>query len=230
MKRQWMEEGYDRALMHVYETAVTERKEDAVQIRVKYSLGGYIKPPLLHGVAEWLVTVSGEIRLRTEVTVREDLPFLPRFGLRITMPAGTEEVEYFGNGPHESYIDKSQSTIKSKYLTTVDELFTPYIMPQENGSHNNTDWVILTNEQGMGLKFTGSRPFSFNAAHYTPEDLTLAQHTYELSRRNETIVHLDYKMSGVGSNSCGPELLEIYRLDEKRFTFEINVMPVFKED
>ncbi|MEF2967335.1 glycoside hydrolase family 2 TIM barrel-domain containing protein [Paenibacillus sp. M1] len=230
VKRQWMEEGYDRALMHVYEAAVTERKEDAVQISVKYSLGGYIKPPLLHGVAEWLVTGSGEIRLRTEVTVREDLPFLPRFGLRITMPAGTEEVEYFGNGPHESYIDKSQSTIKSKYLTTVDELFTPYIMPQENGSHNNTDWVIVTNEQGMGLKFTGSGAFSFNAAHYTPEDLTLAQHTYELSRRNETIVHLDYKMSGVGSNSCGPELLEIYRLDEKRFTFEINVMPVFKED
>ncbi|WP_410768548.1 glycoside hydrolase family 2 TIM barrel-domain containing protein [Fontibacillus sp. BL9] len=230
VKRQWMEEGYDRALPHIYEATVTERDENSVQIRVSYSLGGYIKPPLLHGTAYWRVTGNGEIRLKMEVNEREDLLFLPRFGLQVTMPAGTEEVEYFGNGPHESYIDKSQSTLKSKFLTTVDGLFTHYIMPQENGSHDNTDWVIATNEQGMGLRFTSNRPFSFNASHYTPEDLTLAQHDYELVRRAETILHLDYKMSGVGSNSCGPELLEAYRLDEKRFTFELNILPLFKED
>lgn len=230
VKRQWMEEGYDRALPHIYEAAVTAQDENFVEIRVAYSLGGYIKPPLLHGAAYWRVTADGEIRLKTEVTVREDLLFLPRFGLQVVMPAGTEEVEYFGNGPRESYIDKSQSTLKGKYLTTVDELFVPYIMPQENGSHDGTEWVTATNEQGMGLKFTSSRPFSFNASHYTPEDLTLAQHHYELVRRDETILHLDYKMSGVGSNSCGPELLEVYRLDEKQFSFELNIMPLFKED
>ncbi|MNW64090.1 Evolved beta-galactosidase subunit alpha [compost metagenome] len=139
-------------------------------------------------------------------------------------------MEYFGNGPHESYIDKNHSTRKGKYLTTVDDLFIPYVMPQENGSHDGTEWVSVTNEQGMGLKFAGPLAFSFNASHYTPEDLTAAQHTYELQRRDETIVHLDYKMSGVGSNSCGPELLEVYRLDEKEFTFEITITPVFKED
>lgn len=230
VKLQWIEEGYDRAHMHVYEAIVTQQKESSVELRVKFSLGGYIKPPLLHGVAYWRVTSDGEIKLKVEITVREDLLFLPRFGLQLTMPSGTEEVEYFGNGPHESYIDKSQSTLKNKYLTTVDELFIPYIMPQENGSHDHTDWVIVSNEQGMGLKFTGVKPFSFNASHYTPEDLTVAQHAYELVRRNETIVHLDYKMSGVGSNSCGPELLEAYRLAEKQFTFELNILPLFKED
>lgn len=230
VKRQWMEEGYDRAQPHIYEAAVAAQGENFVEIRVAYSLGGYIKPPLLHGSAYWRVTANGEIRLKTEVAVREDLLFLPRFGLQVVMPAGVEEVEYFGNGPRESYIDKSQSTLKGKYLTTVDELFVPYIMPQENGSHDGTEWVTATNEQGMGLKFTSGRPFSFNASHYTPEDLTLAKHHYELVRRDETILHLDYKMSGVGSNSCGPELLEVYRLDEKQFCFELTILPLFKED
>ncbi|WP_019637508.1 glycoside hydrolase family 2 TIM barrel-domain containing protein [Paenibacillus fonticola] len=230
IKVKWMEEGYHRAYMHVYEASVTEQGASSVDLCVKFSLSGHTKPPLLHGTAYWRVLGNGEIKLKVEVEVREDLIFLPRFGLQLTMPAGSEEVEYFGNGPHESYIDKQQSTRKGKYLTTVDELFTPYIMPQENGSHNGTDWVIVSNEQGMGLEITGTEPFSFNASHYTPEDLTQAMHAHELVRREETIVHLDYKMSGVGSNSCGPELLEAYRLDEKQFVFELNIRPIFKED
>ncbi|MNI83218.1 Evolved beta-galactosidase subunit alpha [compost metagenome] len=82
----------------------------------------------------------------------------------------------------------------------------------------------------MGLRFWSDRPFSFNASHYTPEDLTQTSHQYDLTRRPETIVHLDYQMSGVGSNSCGPALLAPYRLDEKEFQFELNIAPVFKED
>lgn len=230
VKRQWYEEGDDRATMHVYKAEVTEQAATKIAISVEFSLGAYIKPPLLHGTAYWRVAGDGRVDLKVDVRVREDLIFLPRFGLQVTMPSGTEEVEYFGNGPHESYIDKNHSTRKGRYLATVDSLFVPYVMPQENGSHDGTEWVSVTNEQGMGLKFTGPQPFSFNASHFTPEDLTEAQHTYELKPRKETIVHVDYKMSGVGSNSCGPELLDIYRLDEKEFSFEIAITPVFKED
>lgn len=88
----------------------------------------------------------------------------------------------------------------------------------------------ISNEQGMGLRFTARNEFSFNAAHYTPEDLTKSNHTYDLIRSKETIVHIDYKMSGVGSNSCGPDLLDKYRFNEKEFMFELNIKPVFKED
>ncbi|WP_371263438.1 glycoside hydrolase family 2 TIM barrel-domain containing protein [Paenibacillus sp. 1_12] len=230
IKHSWMEEGYDRATMHVYSSEITNQTDTSVEIEVKFSLGGYIKIPILHGVALWKVDGTGEISLQVDITVRESLVFLPRFGLQLTMPQGTEEVEYFGLGPHESYIDKRQSVKKGKYLLTVDEMFENYIMPQENGSRYGTEWAIVSNEQGMGLKFSGSDDFSIHAAHYTPEDLTRAAHDYELVRRQETIVHLDYKISGVGSNSCGPELLEPYRLDEKEFKFEIRIKPIFKED
>jgi len=230
IKFNWMEEGYERAKTKVYDVKILRQNKQLIEISVDFSLAGYIKLPILHGNAVWTVYGNAEIHLNLSAKVREELIFLPRFGLQLVMPEGNEEVEYFGYGPHESYIDKRQSARVSKYLTTVDEMFENYLVPQENGSRYGTEWAIISNEQGMGLKFIGCPNFSFNAAHYTPEDLTIANHPHELVKRKETIVNIDYKMSGVGSNSCGPELLEKYRFDEKEFEFKLIIVPVFKED
>jgi beta-galactosidase len=230
IKRKWIEEGYDRVRMKVYACTWSSSDDEAVEIDVKFSLGGYFKLPLLHGRAVWRIDGTGQIALRADIEVRENLDYLPRFGLRLVMPQGNEEVEYFGLGPHESYIDKRHSARRGKYALTVDDMFEPYIMPQENGSRCKTEWAIVSNEQGMGLRFASPGGFSFNASHYTAEDLTAATHAHELVRRKETVVHLDYKMSGVGSGSCGPQLAEPYRLKEKRFPFELVIRPLFKED
>jgi beta-galactosidase len=109
-------------------------------------------------------------------------------------------------------------------------MFENYIMPQENGSRYGTEWVIVSNELGMGVKIGSPESFSFCASRYTPKDLEAAMHTWELKKRKETILQIDYKMSGVGSNSCGPELGEAYRLGEKQFSFELEIAPIFKED
>jgi beta-galactosidase len=231
IKLKWQQHGFDRATMHVYDAQITQKSKEAVSITVNFSLGGYITYPILHGAAVWTVDGSGEITLAVDIKVREEALHLPRFGLQFVMPQGVEEVEYFGFGPHESYIDKCRSVRKGKYLTTVDNLFENYLMPQENGSRYGTEWVIVSNEQGMGLMLTSeSEHFSFNASHYTPEDLNAAGHPHELVRRAETIVNADYKIGGVGSNSCGPELLEKYRLSEKAFSFKLVITPIFKED
>lgn len=230
IKQAWMEQSFDRASMKVYGAEWSKQGDSVAEIAVTFSLGGYIRYPFLQGQALWRVDGTGEITLQVKVKVREDLPFLPRFGLQLTMPSGMEEVEYFGLGPHESYIDKRQSVKKGHYLLTVDEMFRNYIMPQENGSRYGTEWASVTTELGMGLRFSAPAEFSFQAAHYTPEDLTRAVHTYELVKRKETIVHLDYKMSGVGSNSCGPQLADKYQLKEKDFEFSLSLKPVFKED
>lgn len=230
INKKWQEEGYDRAETKVYLCEWNQPSPERVEIRVSYALGGYSKPPVLRGTAEWTLNGDGEIRLGTDVEVREELPYLPRFGLRWAMPENSDEVEYFGYGPHESYVDKRQSVKLGRYLLTVNDMYVPYIMPQEHGSRYGTEWAIVSNEQGMGLRFASSEPFSFNASHFAPEDLTNATHEPELSPRKETIVHLDYRMSGVGSNSCGPELADKYRLGEKRFRFELSILPVFKED
>lgn len=231
IRHKWQEDGFDRAVMKVYHSEWKQAAGNLVEISVRFSLGGYIRYPILHGEALWQVDGNGEIRLNVQVKVRETVPFLPRFGLQLVMPKGNEEVEYFGYGPHESYNDKHHSVRMGKYLLRVDDMFENYVMPQENGSRYGTKWAIVSNELGMGLKFTSSsEDFSFNASHFTPADLTKAAHTYELAKRKETVVQLDYKVSGVGSNSCGPQLLEKYRFDEKEFAFDLTILPVFKED
>jgi beta-galactosidase len=230
VKRKWLDEYLERTGLKVYSSEWRASGEDRVEITVRYALGAYAKLPVLRGQAVWSIDGSGAVTLQTEVEVRDNIEYLPRFGLRLTMPHGNERVEYYGYGPHESYIDKRQSVRKGKFAATVDELYVPYIMPQEHGSRFGTEWAIVSSELGMGLKFESADRFSFNASHYTPEDLTAAKHAHELVRRNETIVHLDYKMSGVGSNSCGPQLLEPYRLNEKTFAFAIRLTPVFTEE
>jgi beta-galactosidase len=230
VKNKWVHQGLNRATSKVYNCEWNSQGENTLEIVVNFSLAGYIRYPYLHGEATWSIDGTGEIELKAKVTVSEDIEFLPRFGLQLTMPQGMEEVEYFGNGPHESYADKRNSVKKSLYQLTVDDMFEDYIMPQENGSRFGTEWAVVSNELGMGLSFHAHEAFSFNAAHYTPEDLTKATHSYELSKRKETIVHLDYKMSGAGSGSCGPQLLDAYRFNEKNFEFKLKIVPVFKED
>jgi beta-galactosidase len=147
------------------------------------------------------------------------------------MPKGTDEVEYFGYGPYETYIDKRRASRKGRFLTTVDKMFEDYIVPQENGARYDTEWAVISDERGMGLMFQAEGgTFSFNASHYTSNDMASAAHGYMLHKLDETVVNIDYMNSGIGSNSCGPKLLEAYRLDEPEFEFNVTITPVFKED
>jgi beta-galactosidase len=81
--------------------------------------------------------------------------------------------------------------------------------------------AAVANIKNEGLYFEGVDDFSFNAFHYTSHDLTNASRPYKLKKRKETIIHIDYKMSGVGTNSCGPELLPKYRLSVSKINFSI---------
>ena len=225
IRTKWEQEGYDKARMHVYSVRISDNDENSIAIMTEYSLGSYAKKPIIRGTVLWTVYGSGQITMETKVKVRDELPYLPRFGLMLQMSGENRHVEYFGYGPHESYIDKRQSTIKSRYKSNVEDMFEDYIMPQENSSHYDTQWVSVTNSKGSGLTFVSDKSFSFNASNYYPSDITAANHTYELVRRPETIICIDHMMSGVGSASCGPELLEKYRLDQKEIDFKVSIKP-----
>jgi beta-galactosidase len=230
IKAAWMKEGYDRLDTHTYSVNIVSEDNKHISIRTEFSLCGYTNRPILHASALWTAYGNGDIVLETKAKIREDLPFLPRFGLQIRMPKGNELVEYFGYGPHESYIDKHKSTCKSRFEVTVDRMHEDYLKPQENGSHFSTEWAVISNLLGMGLLMIGMEDFSLNVSHYSPEDIALATHPYQLERRDETIVNIDYMMSGVGSNSCGPELLPQYRLAQSDIIFKLRIKPIFKEN
>jgi beta-galactosidase len=230
--KHWYAWGLHRAKMHVYEAATLENTPERCVIRVRYAMGGHTEAPVLRGTAEWTVTPDGFIRYRTDVEVAERIRhhagdtqvFLPRFGLRLEMPVGCDQIAYFGYGPRETYEDKRAAAYKSLFATTVDAMFENYAVPQENGARYGVDYATITDALGRGLVFEGG--FSFNASHYDAHDLDKAAHPYELKKRDETVIHIDYKNSAVGSNSCGPLLHAPYRFDERQFTFKCSFTPV----
>lgn len=159
---------------------------------------------------------ANPVKFMGDVRNAMEFPYLPRLGLAFTLPEEESRVVYTGYGPHESYCDKHLASWIDRFETTVEELHEDYIRPQENGSHCHCSEI-----QVGSFHAAGSRPFSFNASFYTVEELAGKAHNYELEKSGNVILHLDYAMSGVGSNSCGPELLKKYRVDEREMHWEM---------
>ncbi len=224
LKQAWKRFGYDRAVTRVYDVQL-EAGDDAV-ITVKFSIGAVSLPNIAEGSAVWRVRMNGRIEASIHIRQRPDSPALPRFGLRFRMPAEIEQVKYFGFGPFESYKDKHRASVKHLYEDTVTAMHVDYIRPQENGSRWNCDYVCLRGPLG-GMEITGEE-FSFNASHYTQEELESKAHNFELQPCGDTVLCLDYRQNGIGSNSCGPELATRYAMP-REFTFDF-ALQLFSAD
>jgi hypothetical protein len=159
-----------------------------------------------------------------------ELPPLPRVGLQLRLPGRFDRLAWYGRGPHEAYPDRQESARVGVYSGLVQDQYVPYVKPQENGSKAEVRWAALTDINGMGLLAVG-RPLLGNvsAHYYTPEDFTQAKHTYDLTRGDEVILHLDHRQGGLGSQSCGPGPLPQYLITERDFSFATLLRPFSAE-
>lgn len=158
-----------------------------------------------------LLVAGGALIVDDEVVVPKTVDDLPRVGTSFLLPADFEQVEWFGDGPHECYPDRRASAIAARYAAPPDEL--PYLMPQEFGLRTATRWAAFTAPAtGAGLLVVALEPASlaFSATHHTSADLYAARDTTELRRRDELVVHLDVAHRGLGTASCGPDTLAPY--------------------
>lgn len=232
IRHHWQNAGYHRMTTKCYDCALIATDEKAAIVTAHLSMGAAYLRPLLDMTVTYTVYAEGGVRLDWNVKVLDqNAPFLPRFGVEFLMPEGNEGLAYFGRGPVESYRDKRHASKQGVYKTKVSDHFEHYVRPQENMAHTDTAWVTVSSMEGMGLMAvtTGER-FSFNCAHYTPAQLTETPHDYELVPLKETCVNLDMAHSGIGSNSCGPGLHEMWQLREKAFTFSVRLVPMNVND
>jgi beta-galactosidase/beta-glucuronidase len=163
---------------------------------------------------EMIYTVygSGDLVIETHLAPSEELPPLPRIGLTMTVPGRYNTFTWYGPGPRETYADRKLGAKIGRYSGSVDDQYFPYIMPQENGNKTDVRWASLTDDEGFGLMAVGLPLLNASAHHFTAQDLTEAQHTYQLSRREDITLNLDYAQGGLGNGSCGPGVLDQYLL------------------
>ncbi|MBF1200262.1 MAG: DUF4981 domain-containing protein, partial [Haemophilus parainfluenzae] len=212
IKAHWLAAGYDRATSRVYDYSLSEQ-ESAVEITFKLGLVAVSKARILTLNVVYRIEQNGLLRINIHAEKQPNLPFLPRFGLRFFLNQGFNQVEYVGYGPTESYLDKHHATALGRYKTTPESNHVPYLKPQENGSHYGCTEVKVVNSSDC-FTVQSHTPFSMNVSPYSQEELGSKKHQYDLEKSGSTILCVDYKMSGVGSNSCGPALKEQYRLSE----------------
>ena len=219
MKAHWLAAGYDRATSRVYDYRLIEQ-ESAVEITFKLGLVAVSKARILTLNVVYRIEQNGLFRINIHAEKKTHLPFLPRFGLRFFLNQGFNQVEYVGYGPTESYLDKHHATALGRYKTTPESNHVPYLKPQENGSHYGCTEVKVANSSDC-FTVQSHTPFSMNVSPYSQEELGCKKHQYDLEKSGSTILCVDYKMSGVGSNSCGPALKEQYRLNETEWDWSI---------
>lgn len=227
IKEEWKKAHYDEAYTRAYQIEVLQNKH-GVLIMEHVAVVAATVQKILDVELIWKIDGNGKITSMISATKDEEFPDLPRFGVRLFLDKKLGDVSYFGMGPQESYRDKHQASSHGCYHSKVNQMHEDYIRPQENGSHFDCDYVEIANAQ-FGIATVSQQTFSFNASLYTQEALERAAHNYELEESDSTVLCIDYALNGIGSNSCGPVVLDKYRFDDTAFRFRFELIPFVKE-
>ena len=227
-----MKEDWYNAHLNDYDSKLYSIEETEKGLVVKQSFGWNIHQPFARVETIYSFTEAG-MKIATKVQLSEKVPFLPRFGIRLFVPKSFNQVEYFGYGPTESYIDKHQACWLGKFQSKIEDMHEDYIRPQENSSHCGCKYLKVSDGK-LCMTFGAEHKtlpetdnfvpgFSFNASEYTQEELAKKRHNYELEKCSSNVICVDSRMAGVGTHSCGPELAEKYRLPVPEFEAEFYI-------
>jgi evolved beta-galactosidase subunit alpha len=145
---------------------------------------------------------------------------LPRVGIEYRMPEEMEAVKWYGLGPGENYSDSREAALMGVYQASVEEMHTDYVMPQENGHREQVRWLSV-GDQTNSLLVVSEKPIGINVHDYTIEALEKATHTDEIEKAGLTVIQLDAKHSGLGSNSCGQEQTYRHKAGINDFTMNL---------
>jgi beta-galactosidase len=221
----WLDAGLDTPRF-----ALAEMRPGAAGARTVHDLAGRTGRRLGRLVQEWRFPATGP-ECSFLFDLDPGLPELPRIGLAGTLVAGLERVRWYGRSPHECYSDRRAGASVGLYESSVDGLQVPYVLPQENGNRTDVRWVELSSRHGAkpeepaetvrGLRICASSTFDFGVSHHGADQLWKARHTCDLVRRPEIYLTVDIAQRGLGTATCGPDILERYRLRPGPYCLEL---------
>jgi beta-galactosidase len=184
-----------------------------------------------------MYTFLADGSLKVEVKFQrgdEDVPELPRFGMRMILPQEYKNFKFYGRGPWENYSDRNESSFIGLYEQSTDEQLFPYVRPQESGNKTDVRWLELTDNEGVGVRVEGLQPLSVSAMPYRSEDLdpglTKKQmHYSDVEPRREVVLHVDLAQRGLGGDdSWGAVPHEPYRLEADTYEYGYIIRPIVK--
>ena len=191
-------------------------------------LDAYIMGRSYNGFDEtfsWRIFGDGTLTLEHKVHPQGQMPaWLPRLGLTLSLDKSLREIEWYGRGPQASYPDRKSGYRIGIWKSDMDEMYEPYLIPQDYGLRTDNRWVRLTDASGVGLEFSMDSPFAFNAYDCTTDNLTKAVYQYQLVRGGDITLNLDYATSGVGDTARG--IFGAYRAYPGAYEHTLTIRPL----
>lgn len=211
---------------------VTRDKEQVVVVVEQYL-------PVVEATQHITYTLmnSGELQIDNwfYAAPHKKQPQLPRLGMLFSFDQSMEQVNWYGRGPLENYWDRKQAAYVGDYQASVDELYVPYIRPQENGLKTDVRSVAFVNKQGKGVEFVADTLFSFGAERFDINDYsdksrkTGPRHPKDINPTDTVFVKIDYRHRGVaGINSWGVAPLHHYTVPWNDYRYSFRIRPISK--
>jgi beta-galactosidase len=186
-----------------------------------------------HSTMRWVPLAGGGLLL--DVSVQPEGEWtgpIPRLGLVWSLPAELDGVTWYGGGPGEAYPDTRQAARVGRFTSSVDALQTPYVMPQENGRRTDVRWAELTGG-GAGLRIEAlpsgdgdADTFGLTVRRWTSADLDAARHPVDLVPGDRIQLTVDMAHRGVGTASCGPDVLPQHELQAAPVSLRLALTPL----
>jgi len=229
LARAWRRAGLDGLERKLESFDLVQRSEGVVEAESRHIYEGKDGAHFSHRM---VITIMGDgcLAFFNDLDPHNSPPVLPRVGVRMVLDPALENLEWYGRGPHECYVDRKASAAVGRYRSTVTEQYVAYPKPQETGNREDVRWVALTDAAGRGLMVASQLGMAFTALHFTPDDLVAAQHPYELTPREETILCIDLAQCGLGNASCGPGPLDRYLLRARPCQWSFSLRPLAGRD
>lgn len=226
----WRAAGLDRLVRTVLSVQPVQINTKVVEIRVRSHLQGADRMEGIDSELIYRIYGSGDIILDNQVRISKSMPFVPRIGVELNLPAGLKTLAWYGRGPHENYVDRKLGAAVGLYTSTVDEEFTPYVHPSECGGKEDVRWLTLRNRDGAGLMVIALDRLHFSALHYTIQDLEQARHPFELTRCDEIILRLDGWHMGVGGDDgWWAPVHEEFMIHPGRYRYSFRLLPLLPQ-
>lgn len=176
----------------------------------------------------YLVTPSGTLRVRYQLSVKPGLPFIPKVGMQMGINRQQENITWYGRGLQENYIDRNYGFDIGIFSQNISDFIEPYAVPQENGNRTDVRWMHFADKANAGLLVVADSLLSMGASPFTDKNLETAKHTNKLTDAGYLTVNIDLKQMGVGGNDSWSEIaqpLEKYMIPARDYSYGFYLAP-----
>ncbi len=211
--------------VYVREVALTRQDNNPTSLDFLIEGGAAGQLGGFESIYEYSFFGDGVIEVKHEIMPQGKMPqLLPRIGVTLMLDNSYEKIEWHGRGPQENYSDRKTGYKLGIYNSTVDQMFEPYLVPQDYGLRMDNRYLKMTNKEGKGVEFSMDEHFNFNAHAFSTENITKALYTFQLKKAEGITVNLDYDTTGVGDTSQA--VLNSYRVFPKKYARTITIKPI----